>query len=208
LIEFAVDAVGLDKQIERSRKDVASRTAEHSGRARTCTKIGLLLQRRYEQTGDLAHLDEAIELEREAFASRPTGHPDRAVACAELASLLYICYQRTGDVSALDEAITLEREALDLQPPGHPDRYFTCSELDLLLSARWEQTADPALLDEIAHRRGQMVDNARPTPRSVLLQTPPPIDVDIHGGKWHTNLIMLRYSLFRSSSFFSGEHRC
>ncbi|KAL2195348.1 CHAT domain-containing protein [Corynascus similis CBS 632.67] len=67
--------------------------------------LGVMLQCRYERTGEMADLEEAIEMARQAVESTPHDHPGRAACLHNLGIRLESRYKRTGDMAYLEEVL-------------------------------------------------------------------------------------------------------
>src|SRR5207248_101429 len=74
----------------------------------------LVLQLRYESSGDLDDAREAVRAAREAAAYPDQGTP--AMRLNALGTALRVWYEQTGDAAALEEAITACRQAVDVIP--------------------------------------------------------------------------------------------
>ncbi|KAF4331600.1 tetratricopeptide-like helical [Fusarium beomiforme] len=107
-----------------------------------------MLERRYEQTGEMAELEEAIQIARQAVNLTPTSHPDHADRLSNLGNKVKRRYERTGEMAELEEAIQIARQAVDLAPPGHPDREVCLNNLGNKLERRYERTGEMVYLGE------------------------------------------------------------
>ena len=91
------------------------------------SNLGVLLQRRFELTGELANLDAAIDAEQAAVAAIPPSDPRQARCLSNLGNALRIRFGQTGALADLDAAIKAGQAAVDATPHGNPDRALTRS---------------------------------------------------------------------------------
>ncbi|KAH7232458.1 CHAT domain-containing protein [Fusarium solani] len=110
--------------------------------------LAVMLQGRYERTGNVADLEEAIDVARQAVAATPDDHPDRAACLSNLGTKLESRYGRTGAMADLEEAIDVARQAVAATPDDHPDRAACLSNLGTKLESRYGRTGAMADLEE------------------------------------------------------------
>jgi hypothetical protein len=132
----AVELVVSEESVADSL--VASALANHA----------VLIQARFDRTGDQTTLNEAIAAARRAERAADPHTPLRIACRYNLSSLLRNQFDRTGDVTALDEAIDIARDVLHATPPEHPDGAQYQSAYLGHLHARFGRTGEVGALDE------------------------------------------------------------
>ena len=139
----------LNGQIAQYRTELERDPPGYTGRAQELYNLAKTLNKRFDETDNVANLDEAIALHRSALDLRPAAHPARHWSLHWLAWCLHHRYRKQGTLPDLEEAITLERAALvDLRPEGHPDRSDSLNNLAASLSSRYRKQAFIADLEE------------------------------------------------------------
>jgi hypothetical protein len=83
----------------------------------------ILLNTRYERSGDESFLDEAISLEREALTLLPQGHTDRARYYGYLARSLLINSEHFPNEASVAQVISFCKESMTSLVPAHPKRW-------------------------------------------------------------------------------------
>lgn len=163
------DQAMLEEAMEVSRAatidDSGPRRAMHLG------NFGVVLQRRWQYTGDPAVLDELVDTMLNAVAVSPANDHHRATFLANLGSALRARFEWTGDLVSLKENARVCREAVAINTADH--YYFAgrLQELGLCLMRLFERTGDPTVLDELVHvcRRAVKATSANHPDRAVLL---------------------------------------
>lgn len=108
--------------------------------------FSLVLQLRYEDSGDLRDAAESVQAARDAAPYPDAGTPDKRLNA--LCTALRVWYEQTGESAALSEAITVARQAVDVIPDDDPN-YGTClANLALTLHALFMANGDTESLDE------------------------------------------------------------
>jgi tetratricopeptide (TPR) repeat protein len=117
--------------------------------------LGIALQNRYKQQGDMKDLEQTIVCHQQALDLRPPGHPDHGNSLNNLASALQYRYKKLGNMADLEQAIISHRQALDLHPPGHPLHGSSLNNLGSALKWRYEQLGDMKDLEQtiVYHRQ-------------------------------------------------------
>lgn len=153
--QFTNDPELLDEAIAAGAAAVELVVSEESGAeslvASALANHALLLQARFDRTGDQTTLNEALATARQAErAAHP--HTPLSIACRyNLSTLLRNQFDRTGDLTALDEAIDIVREVLHATPPEHPDAAQYQSSYVGHLHADFGRTGQVGALDEAIH---------------------------------------------------------
>jgi CHAT domain-containing protein len=108
----------------RALRGVLAAMPEHDPRRGLyLVDLSLILQLRYENSGDLHDAAEAVRAARDAAPYPDGGMPAKRLNA--LGTALRIWYEQTGESAALSEAITVTRQAADAIPDDDPN-YGTC----------------------------------------------------------------------------------
>ncbi|KAL2192307.1 CHAT domain-containing protein [Corynascus similis CBS 632.67] len=110
--------------------------------------LGIMLESRYRQTGEMADMEEAIRVTGQAVGLALHDHPHRATCLNSFGGMLQNRYQRTGEMADLEEAIEMTRKAVESTPHDHPHRAFYLYNLGTMLGNRYERTGGIADLEE------------------------------------------------------------
>jgi len=119
---------------------------------------GIMLDKRYERTGDMADLEAAIQAAQKAVDSAPD-QPRRAMYLTNLGNKLGHRYEQTGDMADLEAAIQAAQQAVDSKPEDHLNLAACWNNLGNNLGSRYERTGDMADLEAAIQVAQKAVDS-------------------------------------------------
>ncbi|WP_165494900.1 CHAT domain-containing protein [Actinomadura roseirufa] len=129
----------------RALREVLTAMPEHDPRRGLyLVDFSLVLQLRYENSGDLDDAREAVRAARDAAPFPDGGMPAKRLNV--LGTALRIWYEQTGEPAALSEAITVGRQAVDVIPDGDPNHGTCLANLAWALHASFLADGSPASL--------------------------------------------------------------
>lgn len=140
------DPAAVERAYQALRGELAAMPEQDPRRGPYLVDLCLVLQLRYENSGDLDDVREAVRAARDAAS-----YPDQGMTAKRLNALgtaLRVWYEQTGDAASLDEAITACQQAVDAIPCDDPN-YGTClTNLALGLHAAFMAGGGDETLDE------------------------------------------------------------
>ncbi|KAJ5970776.1 uncharacterized protein N7479_000694 [Penicillium vulpinum] len=142
----------LDKAIEASHE--AIRGSREAGQTTLdgypilgamLTHLGHMLERRYDETGQVEDLDESIQSSRQALQNTPDDHIYFATFLDKLKTRLTCRYERTRQIEDLDELVWVFRQKVQIAPDDSPGPLLN---LGGMLTRRYDQTGQEEDLHE------------------------------------------------------------
>ncbi|RFU25267.1 hypothetical protein B7463_g11074, partial [Scytalidium lignicola] len=106
------------------------------------SNLGIILESRYEQLGDMADLEKAIQISRQAIALASKTHSDLVMLLNNLNHKLNNRYKKTKDITDLDEAIQNAQQIVALTPQDHFQLAGRLDNLSNIFESRHNQTRD------------------------------------------------------------------
>ncbi|KAG9003549.1 hypothetical protein FRB93_010967, partial [Tulasnella sp. JGI-2019a] len=138
----------VEALIRRSRSMLAILPNNHPLHLHVLRLLGMALEIRSNQMGDMDDVEEWILCQQEFVSLCPAGHPDRVLTLCTLAGGLRKRFGKTGKIVDLEDSIRHLQEAVILHPMGHPDRAKTLNNLSCVLGTRFGQTGNMVDLEE------------------------------------------------------------
>ena len=103
-----------------------------------------ILQKRFEQSGDIDEISNAISAHQRAVQITPNDHADMPRQLNNLGNCLLHRFERTGDLTDIADAISAYQRAVQLTPDSHADMPGRSSNLGNSFSRRFQRTGDLA----------------------------------------------------------------
>ena len=148
--------------IELYRHMVDTVALDHPDRPLRLLNLSLALQRRFEQSGQLADLDQAIVALTDVVDTVPLGGPDRPTCLSNLGFVLQRRFEHSGQLADLEKAVAAAREAVDTTPPDQPDRPACLSNLSVVLQRQFEHNGQLGDLEKAVAAAREAVDTTPP----------------------------------------------
>ena len=130
----------LQESIELYEKLLQNQPFEEQGTS--LTVLSLLLDGRFDRSGNPEDLERAISVLLQLLACRPSPHPERYNTLINLGSSLRTLFVQTGQKKHLNDAETFLREAIELLPEDlegkHDSRATALNNLSTVLLAKYE----------------------------------------------------------------------
>ena len=132
----------LQESIELYEKLLQNQPVEEQGTS--LTVLSLLLDNRFDRSGNPEDLERAISVLLQLLAGRPFPHPERYNTLINLGSSLRTQFVQTGQKKHLNDAETFLREAIELLPADleeetRDSRATALNNLSTVLLARYEE---------------------------------------------------------------------
>jgi len=131
----------LQESIELYEKLLQNQPVEEQGTS--LTVLSLLLDNRFDRSGNPEDLERAISVLLQLLARRPFPHPERYNTLINLGSSLRTQFVESGQKKHLDNAETFLREAIELLPADlektRDSRATALNNLSTVLLARYEE---------------------------------------------------------------------
>ncbi|KAJ7657301.1 hypothetical protein DFH06DRAFT_1328117 [Mycena polygramma] len=125
------------------RETLELRPPPHPDRVVSLNHLGVAIQNRFGQQGDLKDIDEAIGLHRAAVDLCIPAHPHRGTTLGNLGTAIRTRFIGQGNPKDIDEAVNFHREALELHGVTHPHHAGSLNLLAGSLYTRFERRGDP-----------------------------------------------------------------
>ena len=122
----------------------------HSPRehARYLRKLGVALQARFDELGDVGDIESAVVHQKEALELYPPDHPDRLELLADLGKSSLAVFEQRGGTEFLDSSINYYTLALTLCSPDHPDRGRHLGNLGSAIQTQFEHSGNSGDLEK------------------------------------------------------------
>lgn len=146
-IEMALETgepTAVDTACRVLRDALAAMSERDPRRGLYLVDLSMVLQLRYENSGDLDDLADSVRMAR-AAESFPDGGTS-AKRFNVLGTALRTWYERTGELDALRDAITANRHAVDVIPPDDPNFGVCLANLAVAHYASFQAEGDPLAL--------------------------------------------------------------
>jgi tetratricopeptide (TPR) repeat protein len=131
----------LQKSIELYEKLLENQPVGEQGTS--LTVLSLLLDDRFDRSGNPEDLERAISILLQLLARRPSPHPERYNTLINLGSSLRTLFMQTGQKKHLNDAETFLREAIELLPEHSEEkddsRATALNNLSTVLLAKYEE---------------------------------------------------------------------
>ena len=103
---------------------------------------GMILQKRFEQSGDIDEISNAISARQRRVQLTPDGHADMPSQLYNLGNSFLCRFERAGDPADISNAISNYQRAVELTPEGHTDMPGRLNNLGNSHLRRFESTGD------------------------------------------------------------------
>jgi Tfp pilus assembly protein PilF len=130
----------LNHAVDVASMAVGATPQGHPDRAGRLNILGILLYRRFKQTGLIEDLNRGTDIADLAVNATSQDHPDRAGVLNNLGTWLEKRFKRTGSIEDLSRAVEVTKMAVNATPQYHPNRVAILSNLGNRLSRWYEQT--------------------------------------------------------------------
>lgn len=147
--EFSQDSGDLTRTIAAVRAAERELPAGDLRRAPVVQNLGVLLQQRYEGTGDRISLDECVRVRRQALGERADpADPGQADRLSGLSIALRLRHELTGSGDDLAESVSTARQAVDIARALAAPLGGSMSMLAAALQSRYRAHGSLSDLDE------------------------------------------------------------
>ncbi|KAK8144211.1 hypothetical protein G3M48_006156 [Beauveria asiatica] len=138
----------INAAVELARRGISRIDGSNASFLSWQNNLGVFLESRFKQTGEMADLEEAIESNRNTVQFAQHNDPQRTSWISNLGNKLETRFECTGEMADLEEAIKMARDAFRSTPYGLPARINCLHNLGNKLSRRFECTGELADLEE------------------------------------------------------------
>jgi tetratricopeptide (TPR) repeat protein len=138
----------LDRAVEFAQKSLHHTPSDSPCAASRWNDLGLMLDRRYSRSGEMADLQEAIAAARQAVNSTPNEHVHRPGRLNNLSNKLEKRYKQTSEITDLEEAVETARQVVTSAPVTDPDQPTYLNNLGNKLRLRYQKLGAMKDLEE------------------------------------------------------------
>jgi len=148
---------GLVRSAHISSPDfyMLTRHSELWNQASMVDACGIILRKRFEQTGDMDEISNSISAYQRAVQLTPDGHADMPSRLNNFGNSLLYRFGCTGDLTDMTDAISAHRRAVQLTPNGDVNMPSRMNNLGNSFLRRFRRTGDLTDIDDAisAHER-------------------------------------------------------